>query len=428
MDKPELNWKDSPELDRWLGTRKKSYIGQSAKNWRHFKAYVEQELDRTFTDAELAKYLIDEIEADQKKKARKKGEPQRQIIRFYKDLRNRGYAKSSSKNAVGSIMAFYRENGFKITFTKRFSDLFPSGGKPENKKQLLKPEDVRKLVEHAKSLRDKAMILVMYEGGMDDKTLCEMNVGDVLEVTLEAMKTEYITVNLYREKIEWAFFTHFGPNAVEAIRRYLRERSAILRKRDPPETLKDRDPLFVKEWTKAGNPKRIRPRNIQEVIRDVAVRAELLNPAILEKGQQAPIRPYALRGSFSTLLENDNCPEQFKEFWQGHKIKYMGAYFIPTEELSLKTYVEHYKALSIEEVTATASKLEQRVRDQEVLITTMMTRLSRMERFMKKYVGKAQREMEEYEDYVELRAMENEEPRILQVTPIKPQKVRRDEK
>ena len=422
MDKSELNWKDSPELNRWLGTRKKSYIGQSAKNWRHFKAYVEQELSRTFTDKELAKYLIDEIEADQTKPARDKGEPQRQIIRFYNDLRNRGYAKTSSKNAVGSIMAFYRENGFKITFTKRFSDLFPSGGKPENKKQLLKPEDVRKMVEHAKSLRDKAMILVMYEGGMDDKALCEMNVGDVLEVTLEAMKTEYITVNLYREKIEWDYFTHFGPNAVRALRAYLRERAS------KHHDLGNDKPLFAKAWTKAGKPKRIRPRNIQEMIRDVAVRAELLNPAILEKGQQAPIRPYALRGSFGTLLENDNCPEQFKEFWQGHKIKYMGAYFIPTEELSLKTYVEHYKALSIEEVTATASQLEQRVRDQEVLITTMMTRLSRMERFMKKYVGKAQREMEEYEDYLELRAMENEEPRILQVTPIKPQKVRRDEK
>ena len=362
------------ELNRWLSTKKprtrRHYLNNT---WRLYKEFVESELKRSFSHAELAKYLVDEIEKDEKRPARKRGEVSRRIIRWSRWLKEeKDMSNNTVKAHVGNIMSFYRENGFKISFTRRFSDLFPAGGRAENKKKLLRPEDVKKLVDNAKCLRDKAMMLTQYEGGLDTDTLCGMNVGDVLELTMKDMGIDFMTVHLFRSKEEWSYFTHVGHNAVKALRSYLKERKMKGYKLD------NDSPLFVKSWTKKGRPRRIRGRNVQQVVRETAIRAGLVIPALLKPNQHSPVKPYSLRSSFATLLENDNCPYQFKEFWQGHKIKYRGAYFVPTEDISLKTYMEHYKALSVE-TTVSNIEMENRLRDQAVQIQTLTRRIAEVE-------------------------------------------------
>ena len=356
--------------------------------------------------AKCAKYLIDEIEKDQKKAVRAKGEPQRRIIRFHNARLEQGASKNYAKSEVGNLMGFYRKNGFKITFDERFSELFPSGGVPENRKQLINPSDLKKMLDNAKSLRDRAVISVMYEGGMDLATLKSINYKQVADVELS--ETQFLTLHLRREKEEWDYFTHLGVNAVEAIRRYIRERKALLRRRG--ERLKDDDPLFIKEWVKTGKHKRLTNRCIEKMVKDVAVRAGLLKLEILEKGRLAPIRPYSLRGSFSTLLENDNCPYNYRQFWLGHKIKYGGAYFTPSEQLSLTTYKAHYKALTIEETSVSRDELNKRVQELETMNQSLLGRLTRLESFMKRHVKRAEEEMQTYDVYQEMRERESEEP------------------
>ncbi|MCD6592616.1 hypothetical protein J7L00_00815 [Candidatus Bathyarchaeota archaeon] len=46
-------------------------------------------------------------------------------------------------------------------------------------------KDIRKICDHAKTLRDKAIILCLFQSGMDDHTLCSLNVGDVRKELLE---------------------------------------------------------------------------------------------------------------------------------------------------------------------------------------------------------------------------------------------------
>lgn len=404
--KPDLSWKGSYELERWLINKKPSSLSINWTAWKHFKSFVEGELGKEFTHKALAKYLIDEIEKDQKKPARMKGEPQRRIERFHKARREQGASLNYTKSEVGNLMAFYRENGFKIKFTKRFSDLFPEGALPENRKQLINPSDLKKMLDNAKSLRDKAIMLVMYEGGMDLATLKSINYKQVADVELS--ETQFITLHLRREKEKWDYFTHLGSYSVEAIRRYIRERKANLRRRG--ETLKDGDPLFIKEWVKKGKHKRLTNRCIEKMVKDVAVRAGLLKLVILEKGRLAPIRPYSLRGSFSTLLENDKCPYNYRQFWLGHKIKYGGAYFTPSEQLSLTTYQEHYKALSVEEPSVTRDELNKRVQELETVNQSLLGRLTRLESFMKRHVKMAEEDMQRHDLYQEMREREIEEP------------------
>lgn len=410
MRKPDLSWKGIYELERWLGNKKPSSLKGSFGAWKRFKAFVEEELGKTFTDAELAKYLIDEIEKDQKQPARLKGEPQRRITRFYGATIQQGASRNYAKTQIGSIMAFYRENGFKIHFTRRFSDLFPSGGKPENRKQLVTPSDLKEMLDNARSLRDRAIMLTLFEGGMDIATLKSINVGQVADVELP--ETKFLTIHLRREKEQWDYFTHLGFNAIEAIRRYLSERRVNLKRRGV--SLKDGDPLFVKEWVKEGKHSRITSRCVEKAVRDVATRSGLLNTATLKEGQLAPIRPYSLRGSFSTLLENDKCPYNYREFWQGHKIRYGGAYFTPSEQLSLTTYMEHYEALSIEEPSSAKDELTKRVRELENVNQALLTRMATIERFFEKHklelIAKTDKEFEEERLHQEVRASESEEP------------------
>lgn len=372
----KLDVEKTYELNRWLSTKKPSTRITYKRTWKLYKEFLEEELKRGFEDAELAKYLIDEIEKDEKLPARKRGEPSRRIIRWSQWLKARDMSNNSIKTRVGGIMAFYRENGYKMSFTRRFSDLFPAGGRAENKKMLLRPEDVKKLVDNAKCLRDKSMILTQYEGGMDTQTLCNMNVGDVLELTLKDAGIEFMTIHLFRAKEEWSYFTHIGHNAVKALRAYLKERQMKGYKLD------DKSPLFVKSWTKKGRPRRIRERNVQHMVKETAIRAGLISPALLKPRQQSPVKPYSLRGSFSTLLENVNCPFQFKEFWQGHKIKYRGVYFVPTEEISLKTYMEHYNALSIEQAVSNTA-MEKKLQDQAIQIQSLISRVNELERVVR---------------------------------------------
>jgi len=41
--------------------------------------------------------------------------------------------------------------------------------------------DVKKLVDHSRAPRDRAIILTMFQGGMDVSTLCSLKYGDVAE-------------------------------------------------------------------------------------------------------------------------------------------------------------------------------------------------------------------------------------------------------
>jgi len=82
-----INWKDSEELDRWLSTKKPSTQEMYLDTWRLFKPFTETELGRTFEDAELATYLIDEIEEEEKKPRRERGEVQRRLERWGKWMR-----------------------------------------------------------------------------------------------------------------------------------------------------------------------------------------------------------------------------------------------------------------------------------------------------------------------------------------------------
>ncbi|MGC9554422.1 MAG: tyrosine-type recombinase/integrase, partial [Thermoplasmatota archaeon] len=133
--------------------------------------------------------LIDEIEADWKKPRRERGEVEYKLKEFHTWLRKEkekqkpgtedateetGVSPKWAHTILGAIRSFYKSNGFPLNLK-----LPPPTTLKKNHKLKLRAEDVKKLVDHAPTLRDKAVILMLFQTGMDVSTLCSLDYGDV---------------------------------------------------------------------------------------------------------------------------------------------------------------------------------------------------------------------------------------------------------
>ena len=296
------------------------------------------------------KELIDEAEEDRKKPVRQQGMPEMRLAEFFEWLiteyevkargkvrrpsGRKGISKMMALTYVGALRSFYRRNGFPIT-----SKLPKAAPKPENIKRSLSREDVKKLVAHAPTLRDRAIILFMYQGGFDVSTICSLNYGHVRR-ELDEGKIPLL-VNTVRHKDEVSYFTFVGRDAVEALIAYLNDRRA------KGEVLKDNSPLFIKEGAMRGKHERLQSYNIQNMLRETALKAGIVTEEELENADLNPCRPHALRSAFSTTLKLKGFDPNLVDFMMGHRLPYGGAYLIPPEEKVREMYREVERYLSI---------------------------------------------------------------------------------
>jgi len=333
-----MKLEEYPEVKKWLGS-----VGKSTqKIYRSvLPVYVEfRGLNPT--------QLIDEIEEDRKKSRRERGIPEQRIMEFYNYLQTefvRRRTKPNGEKPLGVskhtatlwllvVRSFYKANGFSLMIkTPR------AAPKKENVKLSLTPKDVKLLVDHAPTLRDRAIILMMFQGGFDVSTICSLNYGDVAR-ELEAGKSPLV-INVVREKEEVSYYTCIGHDAIEMIKAYLRERQRY-------QKLKLSDPLFVKEGAKKLRFERITPNLIQNMVRDVAIKSGLVSQEEMDNADINPARPHALRSAFSTILRLNGFNDTIVEFMMGHTIAYNGAYFIPPPEKLREMYrgVEHAFCIS----------------------------------------------------------------------------------
>ena len=322
------------------------------------KAYVE------FTGLN-PKELIDEAEEDRRKPRRKQGKPEQRLAEFHRWLlsdyevktrgKNRrpsgrkGLSKMMAATYVAAIRSFYRRNGFPImTKTPK------AAPKKENRKLTLTPNEVKLLVDHAPTLRDRAIILFMFQGGFDTSTICSLNYGDVKR-GLEREEVP-LQIDVVREKEEVEYFTFIGRDAIEALKAYLNERRA------KGEELTPNSPLFVKEGAKKRKNERITQNLIQNMLRETALKAGLITEEDLENADLNPCRPHALRAAFSTILRLNGFDPLLVDFMQGHRIPYNGAYLIPPPERVRQMYAEVEPQLSISQLHPIEKKLEEKLK------------------------------------------------------------------
>ena len=237
----------------------------------------------------------------------------REVQHFIADLSAEKLASVSVNRCLSSVRGFFR---WLIRTEKRKDD--PTVGIRNVKVQKSLPVFLweREMAVFAElpekagilwPLRDKALILAMYSGGL--------RISEVVSLSLDMMETDYLST-IVRGKGEKQRHVFFSEEAGRAIKEYLPARQARIRSEKPTTS------LFI---NRRGCPLSV--AGIRWIIRQYGDRSEL--------GKY--IHPHALRHSFATHLVNSGCDIRLVQELMGHAS-------ISTTQRYAHVDMEHLKA------------------------------------------------------------------------------------
>lgn len=357
MSKQESQtWQTDPTFQRWMGTITRKSTKKSYRSW--FKCYIE------FTSLTPSQ-LIDEALEDLKRDPREKQDiVMQRLIDFYHWLKNDYQKKPKGKDKtklegkgvtdkvaharVGAVRSFYATFGVTVRMKGRHSLPRP---RVRNKRMIVNAEQVKILLNHARTPRDRAIILSHFQGGMDAKTLCSIKYGDVakgLEKQEHPLKLE-----LFRQKTGVEYYTFLGRDAVKAIKAYISDMESR------GVTFTYDMPLFLKE---RGKTEGITTNLIQNMMKTIATNAGFIDSKNNGKAFN-PLGPHALRESFGSIMINSGVPDTIVDFWLGHSIGEMSEAYKSVQFESLKKmYLNREKLLSVSGPKVDVEEIEAKVR------------------------------------------------------------------
>jgi integrase len=146
--------------------------------------------------------------------------------------------------------------------------------------------------------------------------------------------SEFIPITRITQKVKTTAKTFIGPEAIHAIKEYVKARQKGTR-RLPPETLTDKSPLF-RTW-KSKTVKRIPRYTLSSVIRNA-----------FNQVNEPHTSAHSLRKYLQTSLEASGVNTNWIDQIIGHKlINSRDAYSKPTDEQLKEAYVKAYKFIRI---------------------------------------------------------------------------------
>jgi site-specific recombinase XerD len=368
-----VSWED-PVLKRWLGTITNPGTKYNYKT--AFRAY-------TFYTGLTPSQLLDEAIEDSKRDPRQKQDVlMTKILGFYgwlktdyeKKSRGQGehriVGKGLSDNLahlfVSAIRSFYQT--FDLTVSMNGRQRLPRP-RTENKRMIVGAEQVKVLVDHARTPRDRAIILTHFQGGLDVSTLCSLRYKDVAE---GLAKNEHpLKLELQRPKTGVPFYTFIGKDATEASKAYLSD----LKGRGI--TLTPNDPLFLQDRGREG----VRTSNVQDMLREVTLKSGFIDKAN-NGNSHNPLGPHALRESFGSIMANSGVPDRVVDFWLGHEVGALNEAYRSVQFESLKQmYLAREKLISISTPKIDVEELREKLRGEmeqqnkqlQVLVNSLVT-------------------------------------------------------
>ncbi len=226
------------------------------------------------------------------------------IIAFYNHLKNeRKMADLSAESMVTAIRSFYTVYGINVRLRGRTS--LPKS-RVQNKRLIIGAEQVKVLLEYTTTIRDRAAILMMFQGGLDVSTLCSLRYGEVSSV-LERNETP-AKIEPQRVKTGVEFYTFIGRSALDALKAYIKELQlrGVKFGKDTP--------LFQKEQIINGSCE-LTPQLVQIMMKELSSKAGFVD----RKGYNI-LAPHALRESFGSIMINAGVPDSVVDLWLGHTI------------------------------------------------------------------------------------------------------------
>jgi site-specific recombinase XerD len=273
------------------------------------------------------------------------------VQNFVNELLSSG-KRERARHVRTCLMSFFKANGISLEL-----DSIPRMIKKEE--LILNKEQVYAMADYAGSLRNRAIILCMYQSGLGTTALRNLNYRHVkkqLEQNSVPIRIR-ITSRINKKASQVPFYTFFEAEACDALRAYINERKRRLSKMREKganvRELTDGSPLFASEGKNVPFGDRLAISSIWRVIKNSAERAGL---------QREKIQPNSLKKAFEAELKRSLIDKETKKYLIGSPIqnieynvdkieqKYLICNFSRSELSKLTIVKEFVKSLGIKEL------------------------------------------------------------------------------
>ncbi|KXB05584.1 hypothetical protein AKJ49_00510 [candidate division MSBL1 archaeon SCGC-AAA382A03] len=317
-----------------------------------FYEYTEKEIGEKITGEKLVKKVAE----DRRKNIEDRERPEVNLLKgFFKWLgekapkkrgKGKGYSSKTCHAYLSGITEFLNHNDLPID--KKKLSLPKATRKKNNRKVNIRRDQVRKMVKHAKTNRDKAVILCLWQSGMSISDLLNLDISDVMleDPIRGSLDDPPLLIKLNRQKSGVDYRTFFGQDACRSLKTYLDERERTI---GPYERS---DPLFLQQRKKNGtNYKRFTIEAAEMMFRRIVKRSGIVSEDKMKEADFNPARPHALRSGFSSVLKEEGVNQSIIDGLTGHSVGYDSAYHNFTDKQLRELYQDHEDVLSIEQVS-----------------------------------------------------------------------------
>jgi site-specific recombinase XerD len=170
------------------------------------------------------------------------------------------------------------------------------------------------MADAATNLRDRAVVLTLWQSGLRNATLRNLAVDHVKEGLVEGhvpLKID-VTPDIDKKNLREPYYTFIDQDAIEAIKRYLHARGDI-------PTIASDEPLFASNLRTDEQPRPMSDTSVRRAVKNAARNAGI-NPK--------RIWPHCLRSAFYNMLVG-KVDDVEREFLFGHALGVRNHYFAP---------------------------------------------------------------------------------------------------
>jgi integrase len=229
--------------------------------------------------------------------------------KFVNEMLNSG-KRESARHARACLTSFFRANSVSLHL-----DIIPKGAK---KIEVIPTKvQVYIMADYTHSLRDRAIILCMYQSGLGITPLRNLNYGHVKE-QIKKNKIPirvHVTSDIVKKPLPVTYYAFFGAEGCEALSAYLNERKRrIKRMREQGKKVKGLTPsrpLFASEGRNVPFGGRMAISSIWRVIKNSVEKTGL---------KKESVWPNCLRKAFKAELERSPIDQDTKQFLMGHPV------------------------------------------------------------------------------------------------------------
>ena len=276
---------------------------------------------------------------------------------FVKWHEEKGYAPLATRQSLTCLQNALKYYG--ISMSWRFIELPNAMPLPQNAKHEWKLEELRQFVDAQDTLRDKALVALIFQSGLSISDALALDYGDVRR-ELEAEKMP-LMIHLNRIKTGVEYRTFIGADAIKLLREYLKPRMP----------LRSEDPLF----TKLGTNKRMTAGALQIKLRRLAPRLPFVVDDEANGNGFTSTRAHSLRAAFRSRLTG-KMDGDLIEFMMGHDIGAVKRAYLnmPSDELR-EIYASYEHLLKIDKT----SREEAEEKKPQPLPPEAMAQISKLE-------------------------------------------------